>query len=42
MLQKYKELGGWHKEASKALKELRTKWAEVQHDSKTLMADADS
>ena len=37
MLQKYKELGGWFKEASKALKELRTKWAEVQHD-KTLMA----
>ena len=36
MLQKYKELGGWHKEASKALKELRTKWAEVQHD-KTLL-----
>jgi len=37
MLQKYMELHGWWKENLKALKELRTKWAEVQHD-KTLMA----
>ena len=37
MLQKYKELHGWHKENLKALKELRTNWAEYEYD-KTLMA----